>query len=104
MFGENGSNDVAALHPSIAVSTYAEHICVVPFFSDKPLQPQGEPCTLSEDEKLTYGCDRPSEVNPLESWKCVVDTDGGVSINKRDDLEVTRREVGSHCHLRSLQS
>ena len=98
----NGGKDVSALHPSKGVSTYAEQIYVLSFFSDLPLQSRGESCTLGEGEKLSYGCDRTSEVNPLESWTCVIHTDSGVSINKRDNLESTPSEVRSHCDLRCL--
>ena len=97
----NGSNDIAAHHPSITVPTYAERIGVISFFSDKPLQSRGEPCTLGGDEKLSYGRDGPSEVNPLESWTCEIHADSGVSISKRDDLETTGREVRSHRDLYS---
>ena len=101
LVGVNGSNDIATHHPSIAVSTYAECIGVISFFSDKPLQSRGEPCTLGGNEKLSYGRDRPPEVNPLDRWKCEVDTDRRVSIGKRDDLETTGREVRSHRNLYS---
>ena len=104
MLGGNRGNDVIPLHPSMGVSTYAEQIDVVSFFSNSPLQPRGESCILGGGEKLSYGRDGPSEVNPLESWTCEIHADSGVSINKRDNLEGTLSEVRSHCDLRSLQS
>lgn len=43
--------------------------------------------------------DRRVEVDKLEIWLSVINTDGGVSLEKRDDLYGASRDVGSHRDL-----
>lgn len=38
VLGVDGSSDLAILHPSMAISTYAEPVFVVTSFMDRPLQ------------------------------------------------------------------
>ena len=59
----------------------------------------GEPRILDGNKRLPHVADRRVEVDKLEIWLSVINTDGGVSLEKRDDLYGTSRDVGSHRDL-----
>ena len=47
-------------------------------------------------QRFPYSCDRPVEVDSLPSGFCEIDTGRGFALDKRDDLECSGDEVGSH--------
>ena len=95
VLGVGGSNDLAIMHPDVAVPADAELVSVGTNFVDYPLHGTHE-CDAGSQWEKSYIMDGSADTDRLHTGFGVVHTDREVFMTKGNNFETTRVKDVSH--------